>query len=58
MKRQHIGFSGVGTVCIYEALEDITHRLVGRMDHILGIETIVTQFIQHYFECRKIRPLR
>ena len=39
---------------IHEPLPDIAHRQRRRMHQIIGIKTVVTEFIKHYFECFKI----
>ena len=41
----------------YKAVDDVSHRLLRRMNHILGIETIVAQFVVHNLVCRKIRAV-
>ena len=55
---RHRIFRFIIKVSVLKPLPNIFHRHSRRMYHIIGIETVVTQFVQHYFVRRKIPARR
>ena len=43
---------------INKTLPDVGDGKRGRMNKVIGIETIIAEFIEHYFECFEIDRLR
>ena len=46
------------TEVVRKTLKDIVDRQRRRMNEVIGIEPIVAEFIEHYFECFEIDRLR
>lgn len=53
---RHRIFRFIIKVSVLKPLPNIFHRHSRRMYHIIGIETVVTQFIHHDFVGGEIRP--